>query len=58
MTSRKFNLWLTVFCISLWAVAIVFGFIGSTIFIGHVSMLALVLAAWSAYRSDVPNPGE
>lgn len=50
------------FCVALWIAATVGGFIGSTTFIGHVSMLALVLASASmvsgylaAWRSDVPT---
>lgn len=68
MTWRRFNLALAIFnvlltvaCSGLWAVAWVFGFIGDTRFIGHVSMFALVLAAAStaaaalaAWRADVP----
>lgn len=67
---RKFNLVLTLVnsvlalaCIALWVVAWLGGFIGNTAFIGHVSMLALVMAAVStaagalaAWRSDVPTP--
>lgn len=69
MSWRLFNLWLTVACLiltvacaALWVVAWLGGFIGSTAFIGHVSMLALVLAGVStaagslaAWRSDEPN---
>lgn len=51
---RWFDLSLTIGSVLLWIVAALMGWIGSTIFIGHVSMLALVYAAWSAYRSDVP----
>lgn len=54
MTWRGTNLALVVAMLVLWAAAALTGWIGSTIFIGHVSMLALVLAALSAWRSDVP----
>jgi Na+-transporting NADH:ubiquinone oxidoreductase subunit NqrB len=50
---------------ALWLVAWWDGFIGDTAFIGHVSMLALVLACGglmtgfiAAWRSDVPTQGE
>lgn len=53
---------LLVMCCGLWAVATLLGFIGSTVFIGHISMLALVLAmlsaafsALAAWRADVPT---
>lgn len=66
MDWRRFNLWLTLFnlglavgCSVLWIVATLFGFIGNTAFIGHISMLALVMAALStaagslaAWRAD------
>jgi hypothetical protein len=49
----------------LWVVAWLGGFIGSTDFIGHMSMLALVLACGAmftgflgAWRADVPTDGE
>jgi hypothetical protein len=48
----------------LWAVAWEGGFIGDTAFIGHMSMLALVLACGAmftgflgAWRADVPTDG-
>lgn len=51
--------------VALWLVAWLTGFIGSTDFIGHVSMLALVLASASmlsgylaAWRADVPTDGD
>lgn len=71
MTWRSFNGWLaatsavlTVIMVGLWIGAWLGGFIGDTSFIGHVSMLALVLAtasmtsgAIAAWRSDVPTNG-
>jgi Na+-transporting NADH:ubiquinone oxidoreductase subunit NqrB len=49
----------------LWLAAWIGGFIGNTEFIGHVSMLALVLACaammtgyLAAWRADVPTDGE
>lgn len=49
--------WLVVLftTIALWTAAVVFGFIGSTIFIGHVSMLALVLTAGAAVEATLPD---
>jgi hypothetical protein len=41
----------------LWAMAALVGFIGDTRFIGHMSMLALVLAANAAWRADSPSEG-
>lgn len=55
MRWRHFNLVLTVAMVALWALATYTDWINSVRFVGHVSMLALVLAAWSAYRSDTPN---
>jgi hypothetical protein len=50
--------------VALWVWATVVGQIGNTIFIGHVSMLALVLACAAmmtgyiaAWRADVPTNG-
>lgn len=60
-----FNLVLVAACGSLWLAAWSLNFIGNTKFIGHVSMLALVLASFSsaasalaAWRADVPNDVE
>jgi hypothetical protein len=44
--------------VALWGFAMATGIIGSTKFIGHVSMLALVLAALASWRSDVPTDSE
>lgn len=51
---RRINLGLVFAMLALWALATFTGLIGNTAFIGHVSMLALVLAALSAWRSDAP----
>jgi hypothetical protein len=51
---RRFNGWLVLAMLALWLTSWQFDFIGNTKFIGHVSMLALVLAAWAGYRADVP----
>lgn len=40
--------------VGLWALATALGLIGNTTFIGHVSMLALVLAVLASWRSDEP----
>lgn len=53
---RYFNLALTFSMVALWVLATLTGLINSVAFVGHVSMLALVLAGWSAYRSDTPTP--
>lgn len=72
MSFRKLNalqaiVWalVTVAMIALWIAADTFNFIGSTVFIGHISMGALVLsagagcaAAVGAWRSDVPTDEE
>ncbi len=47
-----------IFCALLWVAAALTGLIGSTVFIGHVSMLALVGSFLSAWRSDVPIPDD
>jgi hypothetical protein len=56
---------LLVGCSVLWVVAWQGGFIGDTAFIGHMSMLALVLACGAmftgflgAWRADVPTEEE
>lgn len=53
---RVFNRVLLDLIVALWIVAVVLALIGSTTFIGHVSMLALVLSVYSALRSDEPDP--
>jgi hypothetical protein len=55
---RRTDLGLLFAMLVLWGIATLFDLIGNTKFIGHVSMLALVLAALSAWRSDAPNPKE
>ena len=59
---RKFNMarlivWLVILVVTtvLWAAAALYGFIGSTVFIGHVSMVALVLSAGAAVEASLPN---
>jgi len=56
MNWRRTDLGLLVAMLVLWGLATALDLIGSTVFIGHVSMLALVLAALSAWRSDAPSP--
>lgn len=53
---RVFNRVLLDLIVLLWIAATVLALIGNTTFIGHVSMLALVLAVYSALRSDEPDP--
>jgi hypothetical protein len=55
MSWRRANAALVVLMVVLWCGATFTGQIGNTTFIGHVSMLALVLGALSAWRSDVPT---
>ena len=43
---------------ALWTGAVVFGFIGNTDFIGHVSMFALVLTAGAAVEASLPSVGQ
>jgi hypothetical protein len=56
MSWRRAGAALVVAMIALWIFAAVTGIIGNTIFIGHVSMLGLVIAALAMWRSDVPTP--
>lgn len=58
MTWRRFDWLLLTTMLLLWLAATLRSLIGSTTFIGHVSMLALVLAALSTLRSDSPNGDE
>lgn len=52
---RTANMAGAVFCAILWVVATFTGWIHSVTFLGHISMLALVAAFISAWRSDVPT---
>ena len=52
---RYFNLSLVFAMLALWAIAWLTNLIGNTAFIGHISMLALVLASLSSWRSDMPT---
>lgn len=72
MTWRHFNAGMAICCavltvasVALWVVAFQYDFIGDTRFIGHVSMVALVLGALSSltgsvagWRADVPTDGD
>lgn len=42
----------------LWGLATWFGWVNSVAFVAHMSMLALVAAFISAWRSDVPIDGD
>lgn len=58
MTWRKVNMAGVIFCALLWPLATLTGWISSVTFLGHISMLALVGAFLSAWRSDVPIPDD
>lgn len=53
---RAFGKVLVVLAIVLWAASVVLDFVGNTKFIGHMTMLALVLTAMGMWRSDEPTP--
>lgn len=48
---KRLHGWFTVGFVGLWALAIPTGWIHSVTFVSHVSMLALVYAALSAWQS-------
>lgn len=43
---------------ALWLAAILFGFIGSGAFIGHVSMAALLITAGAGIEASLPSVGD
>lgn len=57
MMAKRFSLVLLIATLALWVAAGWYGFLGNTVFIGHVSMAALAYSAWSAVRADSPSDG-
>jgi len=55
MTWRLANLIGAILSVVLWGLATYTGWINSVAFVSHISMLALVVAFISAWRSDVPT---